>query len=78
MDGVNKLLAAGVTKLVIDLHNNTGGFICLGAFLYIMIAGTKLGGYACVGLHPDRWDAYTVGAVDSNRRCARALLRRRS
>lgn len=43
VDGVNKLLAAGVKSLVIDLHNNGGGFICLGAFLYTLLAGTKAG-----------------------------------
>ncbi|KZV96492.1 hypothetical protein EXIGLDRAFT_424620 [Exidia glandulosa HHB12029] len=43
VDGVNKLLAAGVTSLVVDVHNNGGGFICLGAFLYTLLAGTRSG-----------------------------------
>lgn len=36
--------AAGVTKLIIDLTNNNGGFVCLGQFLHRYLAGTI--GYA--------------------------------
>lgn len=43
VDGVQKLLDAGVTSLVIDVHNNGGGFVCLGMFLYTLLAGTKSG-----------------------------------
>ena len=47
VEGVNKLLAAGVKNLIVDVHNNGGGFICLGAFLYTLLSGTK-SGYECV------------------------------
>ncbi|KAJ3481415.1 hypothetical protein NLI96_g7672 [Meripilus lineatus] len=35
--------SAGVTRLMIDLTNNGGGYICLGQFLYQYLAGTKFG-----------------------------------
>ncbi|EJD39295.1 hypothetical protein AURDEDRAFT_153882 [Auricularia subglabra TFB-10046 SS5] len=41
--GVQTLLDAGVTSLIIDVHNNGGGFICLGQFLYAVLAGTNAG-----------------------------------
>jgi hypothetical protein len=39
--------AAGVTKLLIDLTNNRGGFVCLGQFLHQYFAGSDFG-YPCV------------------------------
>ncbi|KAJ7672598.1 hypothetical protein DFH06DRAFT_96835 [Mycena polygramma] len=35
--------AAGVTRLLIDLSNNGGGFVCLGQFLHQYLAGTRIG-----------------------------------
>ncbi|KAJ8083189.1 hypothetical protein PM082_009058 [Marasmius tenuissimus] len=35
--------AAGVTRLLIDLSNNGGGFVCLGQFLFQYLAGAKIG-----------------------------------
>ncbi|KAI0763881.1 hypothetical protein BC629DRAFT_967496 [Irpex lacteus] len=35
--------AAGVTRLLIDLTNNGGGFVCLGQFLHQYLAGTRIG-----------------------------------
>lgn len=32
---------SGVTRLIIDLTNNGGGFVCLGQFLHQFLAGTK-------------------------------------
>ncbi|KAF7366694.1 TSPc domain-containing protein [Mycena sanguinolenta] len=34
---------AGVTRLIIDLSNNGGGFICLGQFLHQYLAGARIG-----------------------------------
>ncbi|KAJ6588363.1 hypothetical protein B0H19DRAFT_1248035 [Mycena capillaripes] len=34
---------AGVTRLIIDLSNNGGGFVCLGQFLHQYLAGTRIG-----------------------------------
>ncbi|KAF9256020.1 hypothetical protein L218DRAFT_882730 [Marasmius fiardii PR-910] len=34
---------AGVTRLLIDLTNNGGGFVCLGQFLFQYLAGSKIG-----------------------------------
>ncbi|KAJ7855118.1 hypothetical protein B0H14DRAFT_2754840 [Mycena olivaceomarginata] len=34
---------AGVTRLIIDLTNNGGGFVCLGQFLHQYLAGTRIG-----------------------------------
>ncbi|KAG7095916.1 hypothetical protein E1B28_006600 [Marasmius oreades] len=34
---------AGVTRLLIDLSNNGGGFVCLGQFLFQYLAGSKIG-----------------------------------
>jgi len=34
---------AGITRLIIDLSNNGGGFICLGQFLHSFLAGTNFG-----------------------------------
>lgn len=41
--GVQKLLEAGATSLIVDVHNNGGGLICLGQFLYAVLAGTNAG-----------------------------------
>ncbi|KAL0065781.1 hypothetical protein AAF712_007269 [Marasmius tenuissimus] len=35
--------AAGVTRLLIDVSNNSGGFVCLGQFLFQYLAGAKIG-----------------------------------
>ncbi|KAF8958955.1 hypothetical protein BDZ97DRAFT_1429044 [Flammula alnicola] len=40
---VTSLKAAGVTKLLIDLTNNGGGFVCLGQFLHQFLAGSQIG-----------------------------------
>jgi len=40
---VNSLKAAGVTQLIIDLHGNGGGFVCLGQFLHQYLAGSQVG-----------------------------------
>jgi len=34
---------AGVSRLLIDLHNNGGGYVCLGLFLHQYLAGSKFG-----------------------------------
>ncbi|KAJ7253056.1 hypothetical protein B0H12DRAFT_602616 [Mycena haematopus] len=34
---------AGVARLIIDLSNNGGGFVCLGQFLHQYLAGTRIG-----------------------------------
>ena len=36
--------SAGVENMLIDLHNNGGGFVCLGIFLHQFFAGTSFGG----------------------------------
>ncbi|CAK5278119.1 unnamed protein product [Mycena citricolor] len=36
-------VAAGVRNLIIDLHDNGGGFVCLGQFLHQYLAGSELG-----------------------------------
>ncbi|KAK7042445.1 TSPc domain-containing protein [Favolaschia claudopus] len=43
VSAVNAFKAAGVTRLLIDLTNNGGGFICLGQFLHQYLAGTRMG-----------------------------------
>ncbi|KAH8112345.1 hypothetical protein DFH11DRAFT_1511719 [Phellopilus nigrolimitatus] len=35
--------AAGVSRLLIDLTNNGGGFVCLGQFLHQFLAGSQIG-----------------------------------
>ncbi|KAI5117463.1 hypothetical protein M0805_004067 [Coniferiporia weirii] len=40
MDGFK---AAGVSRLLIDLTNNGGGFVCLGQFLHQFLAGSQIG-----------------------------------
>ncbi|KAI0790457.1 hypothetical protein C8Q75DRAFT_117560 [Abortiporus biennis] len=35
--------AAGVTRLILDLTNNGGGFVCLGFFLHQFLAGAQIG-----------------------------------
>ncbi|KZT08170.1 uncharacterized protein LAESUDRAFT_78851 [Laetiporus sulphureus 93-53] len=37
------LLAAGVSRLIIDLTNNGGGYVCLGEFLHQYLAGDSFG-----------------------------------
>jgi C-terminal processing protease CtpA/Prc len=43
VEGIKALKAKGVTKIIVDVHNNPGGYVCLGAFLYLVLAGTKSG-----------------------------------
>ncbi|KAH7090052.1 hypothetical protein BKA62DRAFT_745520 [Auriculariales sp. MPI-PUGE-AT-0066] len=43
LEGVQTLKNAGVTKLIVDVHNNGGGYVCLGSFFYTLLAGTKSG-----------------------------------
>ncbi|KAH9077638.1 hypothetical protein EDB83DRAFT_1502363 [Lactarius deliciosus] len=40
---VKQFKASGVTNLLIDVTNNGGGFVCLGLFLHLFLAGTKVG-----------------------------------
>ncbi|KAI9438208.1 hypothetical protein H4582DRAFT_2111656 [Lactarius indigo] len=40
---VKQFKASGVTNLLIDVTNNGGGFVCLGLFLHVFLAGTKIG-----------------------------------
>jgi hypothetical protein len=40
---VKAFKTAGVTKLLIDVTNNGGGYICLGQFLHQYLAGSKIG-----------------------------------
>ncbi|KAF7329787.1 TSPc domain-containing protein [Mycena kentingensis (nom. inval.)] len=40
---VDSFKTAGVTRLIIDLTNNGGGFVCLGHFLHSYLAGTNIG-----------------------------------
>ncbi|KAI0686326.1 hypothetical protein BC835DRAFT_1408615 [Cytidiella melzeri] len=40
---VNEFQASGVTRLIIDLTNNGGGFVCLGQFLHQFLAGSNIG-----------------------------------
>lgn len=37
---ITQFKKAGVTRLIIDLTNNGGGFVCLGQFLHQFLAGT--------------------------------------
>ncbi|KAJ6613551.1 hypothetical protein B0H10DRAFT_2047628 [Mycena sp. CBHHK59/15] len=43
VSAISAFQAAGVTKLLIDLTNNGGGFVCLGQFLHQYLAGTDFG-----------------------------------
>ncbi|THU97635.1 hypothetical protein K435DRAFT_753812 [Dendrothele bispora CBS 962.96] len=43
VDAIDSFKAAGVTRLLIDLTNNGGGFVCLGQFLFQYLAGAKIG-----------------------------------
>lgn len=43
----NSFKQAGVSRLLIDLTNNGGGFVCLGQFLHQFLAGSEIG-YPCV------------------------------
>jgi C-terminal processing protease CtpA/Prc len=40
---VKTMKAAGVKKLLVDLTNNGGGYICLGQFLHQYLAGSNIG-----------------------------------
>ena len=39
----NKFQAEGVSRLIIDLTDNGGGFVCLGLFLHNYLAGANFG-----------------------------------
>ncbi|KAJ6591037.1 hypothetical protein DFH09DRAFT_1138386 [Mycena vulgaris] len=43
VSAIDAFKAAGVTKLIIDLSNNGGGFVCLGQFLHRYLAGPSIG-----------------------------------
>ncbi|KAF5339039.1 hypothetical protein D9758_014119 [Tetrapyrgos nigripes] len=43
VDAIDSFKAAGVTRLLIDLTNNGGGFVCLGQFLFQFLAGAQIG-----------------------------------
>ncbi|KAJ7130238.1 hypothetical protein C8R44DRAFT_775165 [Mycena epipterygia] len=43
VSAISAFKAAGVKKLIIDLSNNGGGFVCLGQFLHQYLAGTNFG-----------------------------------
>ncbi|KAK7684903.1 hypothetical protein QCA50_011736, partial [Cerrena zonata] len=40
---IDQFKASGVSRLLIDLTNNGGGFVCLGQFLHQYLAGAKIG-----------------------------------
>ncbi|KAL0946153.1 hypothetical protein HGRIS_012416 [Hohenbuehelia grisea] len=40
---IKQFKASGVTRLLLDLTNNGGGFVCLGQFLHQYLAGSKIG-----------------------------------
>ncbi|KAJ3505956.1 hypothetical protein NLJ89_g7141 [Agrocybe chaxingu] len=40
--GITALKTAGATKLLIDLTNNEGGYVCLGQFLHNYLVGSQL------------------------------------
>ncbi|KAK7683463.1 hypothetical protein QCA50_013296 [Cerrena zonata] len=40
---VNQFKAAGVTRLLVDLTNNGGGYVCLGQFLHKYLSGSTVG-----------------------------------
>ena len=43
VSAINAFKAAGVSRLIIDLSNNGGGFVCLGQFLHQYLAGANFG-----------------------------------
>ncbi|ESK91666.1 peptidase s41 family protein [Moniliophthora roreri MCA 2997] len=43
VSAINAFKGAGVSRLLIDLTNNGGGFVCLGQFLFQYLAGAKIG-----------------------------------
>ncbi|THH27364.1 hypothetical protein EUX98_g6832 [Antrodiella citrinella] len=40
---IQQFQASGVTRLLLDLTNNGGGFVCLGQFLHQFLAGSQIG-----------------------------------
>ncbi|KAJ3552372.1 hypothetical protein NM688_g4185 [Phlebia brevispora] len=40
---IQQFKASGVTRLILDLTNNGGGFVCLGQFLHQFLAGNSIG-----------------------------------
>lgn len=43
VQAINAFKEAGVTRLILDLTNNGGGFVCLGQFLFQYLAGASFG-----------------------------------
>ncbi|KAL5498002.1 hypothetical protein ACEPAH_2933 [Sanghuangporus vaninii] len=43
VNAMNSFLSANVSRLLIDLTNNGGGFVCLGQFLHQFLAGSQIG-----------------------------------
>ncbi|KAJ7594181.1 hypothetical protein C8J56DRAFT_1002138 [Mycena floridula] len=43
VSAIDAFKEAGVTRLLIDLTDNGGGFVCLGQFLFQYLAGSKIG-----------------------------------
>ncbi len=43
VQAINAFKDAGVTRLILDLTNNGGGFVCLGQFLFQYLAGSSFG-----------------------------------
>ena len=50
VQGIAAFKAAGVTRLIIDVTGNGGGYVCLGQFLHQYLAGSSFG-YPYVLLH---------------------------
>jgi hypothetical protein len=70
--------AAGVTKLLIELTNNRGGFVCLGQFLHQYFAGSDFG-YPCVSKMTSATTSYShTDTAVSRAPFVQILLRRRS
>ncbi|KAJ3795714.1 hypothetical protein GGU11DRAFT_210774 [Lentinula aff. detonsa] len=40
---ISAFQSAGISRLLVDLTNNGGGFVCLGQFLFQYLAGSKIG-----------------------------------
>ncbi|KAF8327612.1 uncharacterized protein EI90DRAFT_3146311 [Cantharellus anzutake] len=43
IDSLSKFRAAKVTKLIIDVSNNGGGYVCLGEYLHLALVGSSFG-----------------------------------
>ena len=42
LDGLQDLKAKGATRLLVDITNNGGGYVCVAVFLHRLLAGAKL------------------------------------